>query len=176
MFRSAIVTILCSFPLAAVAVGGDDAPKPTETTTVCTGGTIWDSTSQSCVEPRESRLDDDTLYGAVRELAFAGRLAEAQHVLAVMADQADDKVLTYWGFTHRKLGDTALGMSFYRQALARNPDNILARSYMGQAHAEAGDIDAARAQLTEIRRRGGRESWAELALEMSIATGRGYAY
>ncbi|MEM8582143.1 MAG: tetratricopeptide repeat protein, partial [Pseudomonadota bacterium] len=65
---------------------------------------------------------------------------------------------------------------YYEQALAADPDNLLARSYLGQGFVAVGNLTAARAQLQEIRARGGRETWAEFALETSIRTSRGYAY
>ena len=99
-----------------------------------------------------------------------------QEVLDAMSDAQDDRVLTYKGFAYRKMGEVELGMAYYRQAIAANPDNLLARSYIGQGLAEAGEMAAARAQLTEIRTRGGRGSWPELALCMAIESGRGYSY
>ena len=83
---------------------------------------------------------------------------------------------TQRGFVHRKLGDAELGNAYYRQAIAQNPDNLLARSYMGQGFVASGDLVAAKAQLTEIRTRGGRNTWAELALRMAIETGQGSTY
>ena len=40
----------------------------------------------------------------------------------------------------------------------------------------SGDLVAAKAQLTEIRTRGGRNSWAEIALRMAIENGQGSSY
>lgn len=175
-FRPLLLCLAAALANAAPLAAEGPRPAPTETTTRCTGTAVWDPASRRCVDPRGASLDAETLYLAARELAYAGRLAAAQAVLALFPDQTDDRVLTYWGFTHRKLGDAERAMAFYRAALARNPDNLVARSYMGQGFVEAGDIDAARAELTEIRRRGGRESWPELALERSLGAGRGYAY
>ena len=93
-----------------------------------------------------------------------------------MSDQADDRVLTYRGFIARKSGDFAAAEAFYAAALAQNPDNLLARSYRGQGLAEIGDLVAARAELTEIRKRDGRGTWPELALRLAIENGRGFSY
>lgn len=177
MFRPALTCALL-LPVCAFAVGSDDTtpPKPTETTTACTDGKVWDDTAKACVAPQESRLDDDTLYGAVREFAYAGQYGAAMAALDAMSDQGADRVLTYRGFTARKLGDMQAATRFYEQAIARNPDNLLARSYMGQGLAEAGQADQARLQLAEIRARGGAGSWAETALVQAIVTGRGYGY
>jgi len=178
-----ILTILATaaLPTLALAAGGGDStptspPPKTETTTPCKGVKVWDPATRKCVSPRGAGLDQDQLYGAVRELAYAGRLRDAQGVLEAMADQQDDRVLTYWGFTHRKLGDAELGLRYYREAIARNPDNILARSYMGQGYVVAGDVFAAEEQLREIRARGGSGSWAEVSLREAIARGTTYDY
>ena len=121
-------------------------------------------------------LDDDTLYGAVREFAYAGQYGSRPAALAAMSDQSEDCVLTYWGFTHRKKGDLATGMRYYREAIAQNPDNILARSYMGQALVEQGDLVGAKQQLQAIVDAGGTGSWAQASLYQAIATGTTYTY
>jgi hypothetical protein len=118
--------LILALPADALAAGGGghEPPKQTQTTKDCfkevqwdpsiqkwvkysqpVNG-VWDPRIEKCVRPdRASSLDADTALGAVRELAYAGRQIEAQQVLAGMADQSDPLVLTYWGFTHRKLGD-----------------------------------------------------------------------
>jgi tetratricopeptide (TPR) repeat protein len=151
-------------------------PATTNTTKTCKGVKVWDATKKRCVNPQGSSLDQDTLYGAVRELAYAGRYDDAQGVLRVMADQDDDRVLTYWGFTYRKMGKSDMARAYYHRALERNPDNILARSYMGQGFVQDGDTAAAKAQLAEIRARGGAGTWAEASLAEAIALGRTFNY
>lgn len=166
-----------ALPQAAFAVGSDDsAPTSSETTTECSDGQIWDSATSSCVTPKDSRLDDDTLYQAAREFAYAGQFEHAQAALAEISLQNSDRVLTYWGFTHRNLGDHDLGMSFYHKALAQNPNNIRARSYMGQALVMVGDDAGAYGQLIEIRARGGENTWAESALEQALLQGKDFSY
>lgn len=178
--RLTLMILAAALPGLAWAAGGGGtttAPPPTTPTTkTCKGVQVWDPSQQKCVNPRGGSLDQDTLYGAVRELAYAGRLRDAQAVLATMADQQDDRVLTYWGFTHRKLGDRELGNTYYQQAIARNPDNILARSYMGQGFVEEGRTAEAMAQWREIKARGGEGSWAERSLRDAIRTGSTYDY
>ena len=165
-------------PLAALAAGGGSStpPTPTETTEVCEEGLIWDQATQTCIAPEESSNTDSQRLRDVRELAYQGRYLDARAVLDTIGDQQDPLVLTYWGFVTRKTGDMEGGMAYYRAALTADPDLHLARSYMGQAHVETGALDAARGQLTEIRQRGGRGTWAELSLRMAIENGRGYSY
>ncbi|MEL7106239.1 MAG: tetratricopeptide repeat protein [Pseudomonadota bacterium] len=163
-------------PLWAAGFNDDTPPTPTETTTACAEGLVWDEEAESCVAPKESRLGDDGLYRAVRELAYAGRYDGAKAALAAMSDQNDTRVLTYRGFLARKTGDFAAAEAFYTAALAVDPDNLLARSYYGQGLVERGAYEAARAELSEIRRRGGRNTWAEAALGLALASGTGPAY
>ncbi|MEO0830247.1 MAG: tetratricopeptide repeat protein, partial [Pseudomonadota bacterium] len=76
----------------------------------------------------------------------------------------------------RKSGKVEEGMAYYQAAIAKNPDNFLVRSYMGQAYVEQGAYDLAAAQLTEIRARGGRQTWAEISLRNALASGKTYSY
>ena len=176
MFR-VFLTAALLLPGVAYAVGGGDSspPEPTETTEACEDGLIRDEDSGKCVPPDNARLDDAERYRAVREFAYAGRYQAALATLAAMPED-DDRRLTYLGFVNRKLGNQQVAMHHYLEAIGRNPDNILARSYMGQGLAEAGHIAPARAQLAEIRTRGGRGSWAETALVEAIETGTGASY
>ena len=155
---------------SAFAAGSDSSapPKPTETTQKCENGQIFDAGKATCVNPKESKLDDDALYNAARELAYAGQYENALNVLEVAADQNDPRILNYKGFANRKAGRLDEGMAFYQAALSINPDYILARSYMGQALAGMGDIDAANEQLAEIRNRGGRDTWAYASLKQTL--------
>lgn len=174
-----IATLLLSaLPYAAFAAGSDSTtpPTPTQTTKECTKGFVWDEKAQKCKNPQDASLGDDTRFGAVRELAYAGRYDDALAVLAAMHEGNTDRVLTYLGFITRKSGDMAGGMAYYARALEVNPDNILARSYMGQAMVEQGDIASATRQLDEIRLRGGEGTWAEASLAHAVGTGQTLSY
>lgn len=194
---TAAIAMTFALPSTGYAAGSNDSatPKKTETTKNCFQARqwdpetkkfvrfsepvngVWDANIRKCVRPdKTSHLDSDTLYRAVRELAYAGRYDEAISVLDQMPDQLDDRVLTYRGFTARKLGDLALANLYYEQALTANPDNILARSYMGQGKVAEGDTVAAMTQLREIQARGGSGTWAEASLRDAIETGRTYNY
>lgn len=163
-------------PIFAAGSSDESAPKPTKTSKDCKGVKVWDEKKKRCVKPKSSSLDDDGLYGAVRELAYAGRYEDAIGVLAAMSDQNDDRVLTYKGFTNRKLGNIDVAMVFYKQALDTNPNNILARSYMAQGMLDQGDKIGAIAQLREINARGGADTWAAKSLAKAIATGVTYSH
>ena len=170
------ITMTLSAPVFAAGGGDSAAPKPTKTSKDCKGVRVWDEEKKRCVRPKKSSLNDEGLYGAVRELAYAGRYQDAQGVLAAMSDQNDDRVLTYKGFTERKLGNVDVAMVFYQKALDQNPDNILARSYMGQGLLEQGDKIGAVAQLREIQTRGGAGTWAERSLSQAITSGVTYSH
>lgn len=159
--------------LGALAAGGGDEKAPSKPK--CKTGQIYDSNSKTCVKAQGSNLDVDQLYDNLRELAYAGRFADAMVVLAQMP-QDDDRTLTYLGFTNRKLGKMDEAIGYYTQALTVNPDNVLARSYMGQGFVDMGRVDDAKAQLAEIRARGGAGTWAEASLAKAIETGRTYSF
>ena len=189
-------TMLLSF-CAAVSLAGlssaraadSDSTAPpvaTETTTTCADGKIWDGEKKECVAPEDmkpaegtddkapdeqkksQREIDDRLYEAAREFAYAGQYENAIRALRAASDQEDPRILNYLGYNTRKLGDMEAGMRYYRRALQKDENYILARSYMGQALIEQGDIEGARVQLVEIRDRGGENSWAYRALLESL--------
>lgn len=177
VLASAIAFQAFAFAPAVHAAGGDSSPpKPTSTTKKCLFGRVYDEAAGRCVKPNKTNFTDDQLYDAVRELAYDGQYENAQDVLRVMSDQNDDRVLTYWGFTYRKMGELELANVFYEKAIDTNPDNILARSYMGQGFVAEGKTDLAIQQWREIKARGGEGTWAEASLREAIRTGLTYSY
>jgi tetratricopeptide (TPR) repeat protein len=161
---------------AVLAAGGDSSAPPakTETTTKCKDGKIWDKKAQKCVKPAKSSFNDDDLYKAARELAYDGQYDNAIAILQLAENQNDPRILNYLGFANRKAGRMEIGMRYYQKALAIDADYILARSYMGQALIDQGDIQGAKMQLVEIRDRGGEDTWAYRALYQSLVTGKTY--
>ncbi|NVP58100.1 tetratricopeptide repeat protein [Mycoplana rhizolycopersici] len=167
---------------SAADSGSGSPPTPTQTTTTCTNGKIWSATRKMCLTPEQIKSEqkkkgsqkkselkpDDILYEAAREFAYAGRYQHALETLKAAENQRDPRILNYYGFTYRKLGDMDTAMSYYHQALQADENYILARSYMGQALIQQGDIEGARVQLVEIRDRGGEGTWAYRALLQSL--------
>ncbi|WP_138935255.1 hypothetical protein [Roseovarius arcticus] len=177
MFKPIFLAALLAPGIAFAAGGGATTPpKPTETTQKCKGGQIWDNAAKKCKSPEHSQLSPDTLFAAAREFAYAEQYVNAQRALAAMPDQDEARVQTYMGFTTRKMGDVAAGMAYYKAALARDPGDILARSYIGQALVEGGDTVGAYRQLMAIRDYGGAGTWAEASLRSAIETGQTYSY
>ena len=172
--RCLLPLALAAFPFAVHAAGSDDTapPSPTETTTQCKDGQIWDEKTKACTNPEDARLEDDTRFRAMRELAWADRPLEARRVLAAMTEGQTDRVMTYDAFTLRKAGRIEAGLAAYEAALLKNPGNVLARSYYGQALVSQGEFDMARAQLAAIEAHGAKESWAHQALAQAIVTGQ----
>ena len=167
---------------AAGAVGMDEEapPSPTPTTSICPDGQVWDVDEAECVPIAETGLvtDPSSLIGTVRELAYAGRHDDALALLARAPNQDETMVQTYLGYSLRSMGDMAAGLDHYARALALDPDNLLARSYLGMAHLTRGKPEEAAVQLAEIRARGGAGRWPERALAAAIAQGAttGYDY
>lgn len=181
MFRPVILaaSIFALASGSAFAAGSDSSgttspPKQTKTSKDCKKTEIWDKEQKKCVEAEKSSFNDDALYDAARELAYADRHEDAIGILNVMREQNTPRVLNYLGFNNRKLGNFELGMDYYRQALAINPDYVLARAYMGQALMQQGDIEGAKAQLKEIRRRVGTQDYAYFTLAQSLKTKQAY--
>ena len=176
LMATALALQTFAFAPAVSAAGGDSSPpKPTNTTKKCLFGRVYDEAAGRCVKPNKTNFSEEQLYQAVRELAYDGQFENAQNVLRVM-DQDDDRVLTYWGFTYRKMGEAELANTYYQRAIETNPDNILARSYMGQGYVTEGKTELAIAQWREIKSRGGEGTWAEASLREAIHTGLTYSY
>jgi len=173
------LTAALALPGPAQSAGsGDDSdpPQKTETTTTCEEGLVWDEEKKECVKPDDQSLNDDERFRAVREYAYYGSPEAGLAVLAAMTEGDTDRVMTYRGFLSRKAGDVETGMMWYARALELNPDNLLARSYRGQAFVEQGRIDLARLELDEIVARGGAGGWPERSLRQAIATGQTVSY
>ncbi|WP_370313161.1 tetratricopeptide repeat protein [Sagittula sp.] len=160
-------------PVAAFAAGTDSSTPPKS---ACKAGYVYDVMSDKCVKPQSGHVDDMMRLDAVRGYAYEGKFADALMVLDAMDDQQADGVLTYRGFIARMSGDMDGAKRWYDAALAQNPDNLLARSYMGQGLVLEGDWVGAKRQYDEIIARGGRGTWAEASLRDAITTGTTYTY
>lgn len=176
--RLILAATLALAPGLALAAGSndDEPPAPTETTTKCAEGEIWDEKSETCIKAEDSSLNDDQRYDAVRELAYHGHPHTAMAVLATMTEGETSRVMTYRGFLLRQTGQTAAGIVAYERAIALDPANNLARSYYGQLMVQMKDFAGAEWQLAEIRAHGGTGTWPEAALQAAITTGVTYSY
>jgi tetratricopeptide (TPR) repeat protein len=162
-------TASLAFAGSALAAGGDgDA-----TATKCKEGKVYDEASKSCVD-KKSELNDDTIYNAARQFAYAGKYDDALKMLKRAKNQNDTRILTYYGYTNRKLGNVDVAFDYYNRAIAVDANNLLARSYMGQGFVQQGKLEEARAQLVEIRDRGGKGTYAYEALYEALKSGSTY--
>lgn len=176
--RMILAAAIVLMPHLALAAGSDDSqpPTPTETTTKCEKGTVWDEKTKACIKAEDQSLNDDQRFGAVRELAYAGRYDEATAVLAAMREGETSRVMTYRGFLLRQTGHVEAGIAAYERAIALDPANNLARSYYGQLLVQMDELALAGDQLTQIRAHGGSGTWAETALATAIKTGVTYTF
>ena len=172
--RMILAAALAMTPQFALAVGSDtsEPPTPTQTTTDCAKGEVWDDKTKACVKAEEQSLNDDQRYGAVRELAYAGRPEEALAILATMTEGETARVLTYQGFLLRQTGKIEEGIVAYERAIAMDKGNHLARSYYGQLLVQMNEREQAQHQLAAIRMYGGGGTWAERSLATAIETGK----
>lgn len=136
---------------AAFAAGESGSDSGTSNTVRnCKSGEAWDKAQKKCVAPKKGALDDDSIYEAGRDLAYAGRYDEAIDVLSLAANRNDKRILNFLGFAHRKSGRLEVGVGYYRQAIEIDPSYTLVREYYGEALLMKGDVDGARAELATI--------------------------
>jgi tetratricopeptide (TPR) repeat protein len=126
---------------------------------------------KKCVKVESGILPDEDLYQQGRLLAKAGQYDWALQVLAASENQNDPRVLNYTGYSNRKAGRLEIGITYYRKALAINPDFVLAREYLGEGYVAAGRIDLAKLELNEIKTRAGTGSEEYQDLSKAITTG-----
>lgn len=176
--RVILAAALAFAPHFAFAAGSDESepPKPTETTTECAKGEVFDEKTQTCIKAEGAGLTDDQRFGAVRELAYADRPDEAFAILSTMTEGETARVLTYQGFLLRQTGRVEEGIAAYERAIAMDPANILARSYYGQLLVQMNETALAEVQLAAIIDQGGTGTWAEKSLSSAIETGVTYTY
>ena len=126
---------------------------------------------KKCVKLELGILSDEDLYQQGRQLAKAGEYDKALLVLATIKNQNDPRVLNYIGYSNRKAGHLEIGITYYRKALAIDPNFVLAREYLGEGYVAAGRIDLAQIELNEIKTRVGVDSEEYKDLSKAITTG-----
>lgn len=159
-----------SMTFAAGGDSGDGAPEPVKK---CKKGEVPKKVANiwKCVKVETGILPDEELYQQGRALAKAGEYEWALQVLAAIQNQNDPRVLNYTGYSNRKAGRLEIGITYYRKALAIDPNFVLAREYLGEGYVAAGRIDLAKLELNEIKARAGTGSEEYQDLSRAIATG-----
>jgi tetratricopeptide (TPR) repeat protein len=117
-------------------------------------------------------LSDQDLALAGRNLALGGHYKDAIKVLHLASNENDPAILTYLGYSHRKLGNVDLGISLYKKALDIDPDNVDTREYLGEGYVSKGALDLAWLELVEIEKRCGTTCAEYQALEKAMRSGR----
>jgi len=157
-----------SFAAGGGGGGAEDVPAPK-----CKKGEVLKKVGnvKKCVKVESGILPDEDLYQQGRALAKAGEYEWALQVLAAVENQNDPRVLNYTGYSNRKAGRLEIGITYYRKALAIDPNFVLAREYLGEGYVAAGRIDLARLELAEIKERAGTGSEEYQDLAKAITTG-----
>jgi tetratricopeptide (TPR) repeat protein len=180
-FAAMLAVSISGLALAAGGGGGSSTTSPAELK--CKKGEVVASlkkdgktvkkdgkTVKVCVKVESGVLPDAELYEQGRALAKQGHYDWALEVLAAIENQNDPHVLNYIGYSNRKAGRLEIGITFYRKALAIDPDFVLAREYLGEGYVAVGRIDLAKTELAEIARRCGTDCEEYKDLFEAIAT------
>ena len=134
----------------------------------CPSGTAWSKEEKKCVAIKKGSLSDEDLARAGRALALEGHYRDAIKVLAMASNDNDPAVLTYLGYSQRKLGNVDLGISLYKKALDIDPDNVDTREYLGEGYVSKGELDLAWLELVEIEKRCGTTCKEYQALDKAM--------
>jgi tetratricopeptide (TPR) repeat protein len=86
--------------------------------------------------------------GEINEQRYREALESLHAAQAAFGPHPD--VLTYLGFTYRKLGDYGMAEAYYKQALAVAPEHRGATEYYGELKVERGDLPGARQMLARL--------------------------
>ena len=171
MTRLSMAALACLIGLSGAALaagsGGDNDASPADKT--CKKGEVWSASKKKCVKAESGVLPDEDLYQQGRALARQGHYDWAIEVLAVVQNQQDPRVLNYTGYSHRKAGRLEIGITYYRQALAIDPNFNLAREYLGEGYIAAGRVDLAMAELAAIEKSCGTDCAEYKDLSSAIA-------
>ena len=159
-----------SLTLAAGAAAGDRAfskdigPANAGCDAHAKGSNGW----QVCVGAARAEMADDELFYAGYWLAKNGRHSEALTYLDISRTR-DARLLTYIGFATRKQGNVDKALQLYAEALAKDPNFVVARAYLGEAYLTKNEPARAKAELSEIAARCGTTCPAYVDLDRHIA-------
>lgn len=170
MISLAILAMVSAASVNFAAAMGNNGGGTSPAAQNCKTGEVWDKNKKKCVKAQSGILPDEDLYEQGRALAKDGNYDWALKVLASIGNQNDPRVLNYTGYSHRKAGRLEIGISYYRKALAIDPDFVLAREYLGEGYVAAGRIDLAKAELAEIETRCGTSCEEYRELSQAIRT------
>jgi tetratricopeptide (TPR) repeat protein len=165
----AIALATAAAPAYAAGGGGGGGGGGAGPSHPCKAGQVYSPQANKCVPSNAGLLDDKQLFTEARALALDGYYEDALDILAKVKNQHDDMVLTYVGYSKRKLGMVDDGIAYYHQALAINPNNLNTREYLGEGYVAAGRTDLAVAELNKLEALCGTECDQYEQLELAIA-------
>jgi len=167
----AALSCLVAFSAPALAAGDGGGSDASPANQNCKKGEVWDKKKKKCVKAESGVLPDEDLYQQGRALAKQGHYDWAIEVLAVVQNRQDPRVLNYTGYSHRKAGRLEIGITYYREALAIDPNFNLAREYLGEGYIAAGRTDLAMAELSAIEKSCGAacEEYKDLSAAIAAA-------
>lgn len=164
LLASGVACAVVASPLLADGrISKDTGPSSAACDGFAKGSADW----TACVGLASRAMGQDELFYAGYWLAKTGQYDQALSYLK-LANQTDARVLTYMGFATRKLGHVTDALPLYRQALAANPDYVVARAYLGEAFLSLNEPAKAHAELAEIARRCGATCAAYADLKSHI--------
>lgn len=127
----------------------DDPPA----TAKCSKGYVLDAQTKKCVKKTSANVPDKAITDQAWLSAYAGDYAYAIELFREIAAKGDPSALNGLGYSYRKLGKTKQAIGFYEQALAIDPNYLLARNYLAKGYLAVGDLEPALQQLAEIGKR-----------------------
>jgi len=156
-------TVVAGGLYAVPAFANDDGSS--SSTPDCPRGQVYSNQKKMCVSAQSGIVDDQSLLAYASMLSHNGRYDEALATLDLLQNPNTAVALNYRGYATRKLGRTDEGIGYYLKSVALDPDYTLVREYLGEAYVIKGEINLAKAQLSEIEKRCGTtcESYQDLA-------------
>ncbi len=116
--------------------------------TMLTSSAFSASGSSSSTRPAAPPSDYSRAVKAVKKEDFRTAVRLLERVVARDGRNAD--AFNYLGFSHRKLGDLEQAFTFYRKALAIDPEHKGAHEYIGEAYLEKNDLAKAKEHLAKL--------------------------
>jgi tetratricopeptide (TPR) repeat protein len=164
-----VITHLDTAPATGIGWPSPSLPEQNCITGYYILGYVWSENQKECVEKTSEILTDDDFFLQARAYIKHGKYIIALDLLRRIENQNQPRVLNYFGYSTRKLGDVDGGIAYYKKALALDPNYNEAREYLGEGYLQKGDLASAKQQLAEIEKRCGTgcEAYEDLAEEIT---------
>lgn len=130
-------------PTAPATAGAAPAPAPEPAS-----GAVKAPASLLLTDPASGDRSYVTAVRLINQHRYADALVALRQASAVFGPHPD--VLTYTGYTYRKLHDYDRAETFYKQALSIAPNHVGATEYYGELMVERGDMAGAKRMLTKL--------------------------